>query len=387
MDQRFNEIQNRPENSVFAIVFFPDRIYHAEYLNATRSSRYRYYVHEVRNALDNMVMKGLVFLDGSRLAHFLRIEYRASRLVEQARERERFLRDTVLVNVAVKHLDPGKNAQATLRMHYDNWIDAYEVEIWETLEPPPTKHHDIKIANMMGRDGSITRVRSFDAALADPGGIQQVELSFRENDVDIPLGYGITDPQWDNDFGRTYQVPNTQDPSAPQNTVQVNSYLLDFRRGWFLQNARDIPPVRYRNAMTEPSSADFDTPGQNNNTIEMRWVVQRELGGSNVYFHEVTIPPGTVEGTHQHIGSEELYYIFEGEGVAYMGAGDDPSLDDDQKHPLRTVDIFGLPKHDVREVRVQAGSVIYTKSGGIHGIRNPHSSQPLRFVAFGYHSS
>src|SRR5215469_3443972 len=112
MDRRFDDIQNRPENSVFAIVFFPDRIYHAEYLNATRSSRYRYYVHEVRNALDNMVMKGRVFLDGNRLGHFLRIEYRASRLVEQAREKERFLRDAVLAKVAVKHRDPARNAAA-----------------------------------------------------------------------------------------------------------------------------------------------------------------------------------------------------------------------------------------------------------------------------------
>jgi oxalate decarboxylase/phosphoglucose isomerase-like protein (cupin superfamily) len=387
MDPRFQQIQNSPENSVFAIVFFPDRIYHAQYLNATRSARYRYYVHEVRNALDNMVMKGLVFLDGNLLARFLRVEYRASRLVEQAREKERFLRDSVLANVGVKHLDPTKNAQAMVRMHYDNWIDAYQVEFWDSLEPPATKHHDIKIANMMGREGSITRVRSFDAALSDLAGIQQIELSFRENDIDIPLGYKIGDPQYDNDFGRTYQVPNTQNPSAPQNTVSVNSYLLDFRRGWFLEKVRDLAPVRYQNAMTESSSADYNTPGPNNNIIEMRWVVQRELGGSNVYFHEVTIPPGTVEGTHQHLGSEELYYIFEGEGIAYMGAGDDPTLNHDEKYPLRTVDIFGLPKHDVREVKVQPGSVIYTKSGGIHGIRNPHGTQPLRFIAFGYHSS
>jgi oxalate decarboxylase/phosphoglucose isomerase-like protein (cupin superfamily) len=387
MDPRFQQIQNSPENSVFAIVFFPDRIYHAQYLNATRSARYRYYVHEVRNALDNMVMKGLVFLDGNLLARFLRVEYRASRLVEQAREKERFLRDSVLANVGVKHLDPTKNAQAMVRMHYDNWIDAYQVEFWDSREPPATKHHDIKIANMMGREGSITRVRSFDAALSDLAGIQQIELSFRENDIDIPLGYKIGDPQYDNDFGRTYQVPNTQNPSAPQNTVSVNSYLLDFRRGWFLEKVRDLAPVRYQNAMTESSSADYNTPGPNNNIIEMRWVVQRELGGSNVYFHEVTIPPGTVEGTHQHLGSEELYYIFEGEGIAYMGAGDDPTLNHDEKYPLRTVDIFGLPKHDVREVKVQPGSVIYTKSGGIHGIRNPHGTQPLRFIAFGYHSS
>jgi oxalate decarboxylase/phosphoglucose isomerase-like protein (cupin superfamily) len=230
-------------------------------------------------------------------------------------------------------------------------------------------------------------VRAFDAALADPDEIQQVELAFRENDLDIPLGYRIGDPQWDNDYGRTYQVPNTQTPSAAQNTVQTSNYLNDFRRGWFFQNVRDIAPVRYKNAMTEPTSADFNRPGPNDNTIEMRWVVQRELGGSLVYFHEVTIPPGTVEGTHQHIGSEELYYIVEGEGVAYMGDGDDPTLTDGAMFPQRVVDIFGLPKHAVREVHVQPGSVIYTKSGGIHGIRNLSADQPLRFVAFGYHSA
>jgi len=239
----------------------------------------------------------------------------------------------------------------------------------------------------MGREGSITRVRAFNAALADADNIQQVESSFRENDIDEPVGYKITNPQWDNNFGRTYQDPKTLDPSAPQNTVEVDSYLLDFQRGWFFQNARDIPPVRYQNAMTESSSADFNTPGPNNNIIEMRWVVQRELGGSNVYFHEVTIPPRTVEGTHQHIGSEELYYIFEGEGIAYMGADDDPKMADDTRYPLRQVDIFGLSKQDVREVKVQPGSVIYTKSGGIHGIRNPNGAKPLRFVAFGYHSA
>src|SRR5215472_12082761 len=115
MQQAFKDIQNRPENSVFAIVFFPDRIYHAQYLNATRSARYRYYVHEVRNALDNMVMKGWVFLDGNRLAQFLRIEYRASRLVEQAREQERFLRDSVLVNVGIRHRDAARNAKSMVR--------------------------------------------------------------------------------------------------------------------------------------------------------------------------------------------------------------------------------------------------------------------------------
>jgi oxalate decarboxylase/phosphoglucose isomerase-like protein (cupin superfamily) len=162
---------------------------------------------------------------------------------------------------------------------------------------------------------------------------------------------------------------------------------VDFQRGFFFQKVRDLLPVRYKNAMTEPTSADFNHPGPNDNTIEMRWVVQRELGGSNVWFHEVTIPAGTVEGTHQHVGSEELYYIFEGEGTAYMGDGDDPALSDNARYPLRNVDLFGLDKRDVREVHVEPGSVIFTKSGGMHGIRNVNSDKPLRFVAFGYHSA
>ena len=48
MDARFSDIFDRPENTIFRVVFFPDRIYHAQYLNATRSPRYRYNVREVR---------------------------------------------------------------------------------------------------------------------------------------------------------------------------------------------------------------------------------------------------------------------------------------------------------------------------------------------------
>jgi oxalate decarboxylase/phosphoglucose isomerase-like protein (cupin superfamily) len=49
-------------------------------------------------------------------------------------------------------------------------------------------------------------------------------------------------------------------------------------------------------------------------------------------------------------------------------------------------DIFGLGPKECRPVAVKPGSVIYTKSGGIHGIENPNA-QPLRFVAFLYHST
>jgi mannose-6-phosphate isomerase-like protein (cupin superfamily) len=100
----------------------------------------------------------------------------------------------------------------------------------------------------------------------------------------------------------------------------------------------------------------------------------------------VTIPPHTVEGTHQHIGSEELYYVFEGRGIAYMGAGDDPGLAKDDTIPVVPRHIFGLDPQPCKKLEVGPGSVIYTKSGGIHGIENPND-EPLRFVAFLYHST
>ena len=384
MNPSFDAIQTRPENAIFCIVFYPDRIYHAEYLNATRSPRYRYYVHEVRNRLDITVMKGMVFMDGVFLCNFLRLEYRASRLVEQAREKERFLRSKIMANIHLLPTNQANQASATVQLHYDEWIDAYQVEIWQTLEAPPTKHHDVKIANILGANQEITRVRAFGPALADLGALKQLELSFRENDIDEPFGYKITDPSWDNAYRASYQVPNTQTPSDPGNTVEVDSYLIDFQRGWFFDDVSKVLPVRYENAMTESKSPDFNTtPGQN--VIEMRWVIQRQMGSSVVYFHEVTIPPGCIEGTHQHVGSEELYFIFEGEGIAYMGDGDDPTVTD-PPYPLKTIEIFCVGPRNIRVVPVKPRSVIYTKSGGIHGIRNT-GTVPLRFAAFGYSSA
>jgi mannose-6-phosphate isomerase-like protein (cupin superfamily) len=382
MDPRFNEIFTKPENQIFDIVFFPDRIYHAQYLNATRSSRYRYNVTEVRNKLDIAILKGEVYMDGSLLTNFIRIEYRASRLIELVREKGRFLQDAILAYFKVVPADSSKAADATIKLHFCPWIRAYQAEIWGTLEPPAGMSHDIKVLSLMGRDGSITRLRNFDPALTDIDSIRQVITAIREDDIDEPFGYQINDPAWDNNYSRTIQVPNTQDPSAAQNTVELKNYELDYRRGWYL-DARQTAPVRYLNGMvdyTDPNNPDR-TP---NNIIEMRWMLQQELGTALVYFHEVTIPPGCIEGTHRHIGSEELYYIFEGEGLAHMGEGDDPNVTTGP-YPRKEVDVFGLGKLPIREVPVKPGTIIYTKSGGIHGIRNP-GANPLRFVAFGYHT-
>lgn len=231
----------------------------------------------------------------------------------------------------------------------------------------------------MGRDMSITRVRSFGPALRDLKSLRRVALAFREDDVLRPSGRRIDEGEaaWDNQFLRSHQEPRTTDPSSPVNTIEDNSYLVDFQRGWYLQ-AQDIEPVRYRNAMMDDSNPDR----ADDNIIAMRWIVQRELGGSMVFFHEVTIPPGKVEGNHQHIGTEELYYITQGKGIAYLRVGDDPAADG---FPTVSRNVMGLGYKDFKELPVKPGSVILTKSGGMHGIRN-NGATDLKFVAFLYHT-
>lgn len=378
MDPRFDEVFTRPENEIFQIVFFPDRVYHARYLNATRSERYRYNVTEVRSQSGILVMKGEIYLDGQFATNFLRVEYRAERLVETAREKNRFVGNELILWLKFSPNDPAKGVEATTKLHYCPWIQAFQVEIWQTLEAPGASYHDFKVLDMMGKDGDITEIASLSSALDDLKSIKQVALAARENDRDLPSGYSIGNPQWDNNFGRTHQAPNVADPSADVNTVRDLNYLIDFQRGWFL-NARATDPVRYRNAMMDGDNPDR----RDNNIIEMRWLVQREFGSSVVFFHEVTIPPETVEGTHWHIGTEELYYIVEGNGIAYLGEDDDPNA---AAFPLVERSVMGIGKRNCREIPVKPGNVIYTKSGGIHGIRNP-GSVPLRFVAFLYHSS
>ncbi|MBD2551213.1 cupin domain-containing protein [Microcystis elabens FACHB-917] len=377
MDPRFDVLSTKPENSIFHVVFFPDRIYHAQYLNATRSNRYRYNVHEVRGKGDIGVLKGDVYMDGQLLTHFLRIEYRASRLVEKARIRNRFIRDELLAYVNLLP-DGADSASTILKLHYCAWIDAYQVEIWETLEPPANTSHDYKVLDMMGAQGSITSHTQLAAAIADPSRLKRLELAFRENDRDLPLGYTINNPEWDNNYERKIQVPITTQPSSSENTIDTFNYLIDFQRGWFIESDK-VQPVRYLNAIMN----DDDPERSDNNIIHMKWFTQREFGSHVVFFHEVTIPAGMVEGTHQHIGSEELYYIVEGEGIAYMGEGDDPATDG---FPTVERHIFGVGVKRCKELPIKPGSVIFTKSGGIHGIRNP-GTEPLKFVAFLYHSS
>jgi mannose-6-phosphate isomerase-like protein (cupin superfamily) len=379
VDVRFDELFEEPENEIFRIVFFPDRIYHARYLSATRSSRYRYAVSEVRSGATVTALKGQVFFGGEPLCNMLRLEYSAQRLLELARERRRSLGPTLRGWCKLWGHGGANPVESNIVLHFDALVDAYCVELWQTLEPPAGATHDHRVEPLMGRDAPITRVPALVSQLEDVRALRGIEFAVREDDTQHPTRRPTDDPQWDNNFARTIQVPNTQEPSSAQNTVDVKNYLLDFQRGFFFADAHAIDPVRYRNAMLN----DGDPDRRDDNVIEMRWVVQRELGSDNVFFHQVTIPPHTIEGTHRHIGSEELYYIVEGEGIAYMADGDDPA---NERYPLVTRPLYGLDPTPCRELPIRSGSVIYTKSGGVHGIRNPND-EPLRFVAFLYQGS
>ncbi len=429
----FRDIYSSPENQIFKVVFFPDRIFHAQYLNASRAAeRYRYAVTDARSILDISVLKAQVFMDGRKLANLLRLEYRASRLIELTRESGRFLRGEILAWVRMhgkilvkdadgKQLLDAKGAPVMedkveelfpVKMHFCPWINAYQVEIWETLGTAAhSTHHHYQVAAQMGPVGSITRVKKFSPLLRNIDQLDVVELAFRENDIDLPFGTAISNPRWDNNYERNFQAPVSPLPSDNEpNTIKVENYYVPFQKGWYL-DVKQIKPVRYRNAMMDADNRDYVPPGNNPdlaspdawqtepvpdnyfreaNVIEMRWILQREFGGSVVFFHEVTIPPGTVEGTHQHVGSEELYYITEGEGVAYMSAYDDPKTAEtdasgEPKYKRVERDIYGLFPRDCVELPVSPGKVIFTKSGGVHGIRNT-GDKPLKFVAFLYNT-
>lgn len=313
---------------------------------------------------------------------FLRIEYGGRRLLEQAREKRRLFKDELIAQVKLLPDNSQHVAEARVKLHYCPWCDVYQVEIWETLEPPNNSYHDFQILDQMGYNRPITRVREFNPALSDIKSLRRLELIFGENNRNLPSGYQISDNDavWDKNYSRSHQEPITDEPSSStnqKNTIEDENYLINFQRGWFL-NVHDIQPVRYRNAMMDDNNPDKG----DNNIIDMRWIIQREFGGSMIFFHEVTVPPGTVEGTHQHIGTEELYYITEGEGIAYMRAGDDPATDN---YPTVKREVMGLGEREFKELPVKPGNVIFTKSGGMHGIRNPNN-QPLKFVAFLYHT-
>ena len=77
-----------------------------------------------------------------------------------------------------------------------------------------------------------------------------------------------------------------------------------------------------------------------------------EMAGVD-FVSEVTLDPGASIGEHRHEGSEELYLLLEGEGVA-------------------TLDGASFP--------VGSGDAYLTKDGHTHGLANC-TEEPLRFLA------
>ncbi|MEI7686345.1 MAG: cupin domain-containing protein, partial [Planctomycetota bacterium] len=327
MEPTFSDLFSGTEHEVFKIVSFGDRICHQRHFNASVSPRYRYNVRSVQAKSDVVVQLAEVFLDSQFLCNMLRIEYRASRLVEAARAHGRLLGDQVQ---AWFHLVPeGTNLDtplqergpaSTVKLTFDEAIKAFQVEVWETLEPPPTCTHDIEVLDQMGRHRSITARNELKSALHDLKALQGIEIAFREDDVDFRTGLRIDAPTWDDNYGRSHQTPRSPEPDSPQNTETLRNYFIGFHKVVYL-DAAETTPVRYRNLLMSEGDPDC----RPDNVVEIRWLLQRQLGGRAVYFQEVVVPPGAVEGVHLYVGAESLYYVIEGEGVAYLGEHDDPS--------------------------------------------------------------
>ena len=99
-------------------------------------------------------------------------------------------------------------------------------------------------------------------------------MAFREDNRLFPTGAPIVNVQWDNAYLRSHQEPRTPQPSSPENTILDQNYLLNFQRGFFIQDAAQVAPVNYRNAMTNEN----DPERRDDNIVQMRWLVQRRMG-------------------------------------------------------------------------------------------------------------
>src|SRR5262249_19244681 len=158
----------------------------------------------------------------------LRLEYSPQRLLELARERGRALGPTLQAWCKLWTFEGAGAVESNIVLHWDGVAGAYCVELWETLEPPSGNAHDYRGLPLMGRDAPITRVPALIPQLTDIKALRGIEFAVREADRQFPTSRATQDPQWDNNFARTIQAPNTQDPSSGQNTVDVKNYLLDF---------------------------------------------------------------------------------------------------------------------------------------------------------------
>jgi len=376
-DLSFRDIYSATEHEVFKIASFGERIFHRRYFNASVSPRYRYNVRTVQAKSDIVVLLAEVFLDAKFFCNVLRVEYRAARLIEAARSHGRILGEQIQCWLRLVLEDGSQEIPPTMvKLTLDGTIQAYQVELWETLEARPTCTHDMKILNQMGRHGPITARREVQAALHDFERLRGLEIAFCEDDRDSRTGLRIDEPAWDNNYERSVQIPRSPDPDAPENTEFLRNYYVPFQRGLYLDAAQQLP-IRYRNAMMDESNPERRA----DNILEIRWLLQRQLGGRGIYLQEVTVPPRAVEGAHLYVGAEALYYVIEGEGEAYLGEHDDPAT---SSYPTVHRDVLGVGPRSCKAVPLRPGITVYARSGAIQGLANT-ADHPLRLVRFGFH--
>lgn len=370
-DERYSPLHyTQPE-----VVFYPDQIHHSFGLAADFDCRYRYQIVKVRSQSDFTAIIGYVYLDEVRYASFLRIEYCATSMMRGTRLHSRQLENAIHGKIVLT-TEIGLDLPPSIVTLPRTTISLeYAVEVWSVVEHPEGSFHSDAVLQLIGRHAIITRVQAWSVTCLDFTSLRSISAAFEE----VPTSR-LHVPAVDGLCRRTHEVPNSQLPSDPGNTITDHCYHITFENTHYIRDVRQqIAPVRYRNAMMDPA---VNPEVRHDNVIEMRWILQRELGGTCVFAHEVRMPPGTVEGVHPHVGSEEVYYFLSGEGFAFVGEEGTSHLGD---YPIVEKEVMGWGVRRCRQLPIGSHSCLHTKSGGIHGIANPGMND-LIFFAFLHHT-
>lgn len=356
--------------------FYPDQIRHSFQLTATcDSSRYRYQVTKVRSQKDLTVILGYISLDGVEYSSFVRLEFKAHWLRECIRQFGRTLGSCIRARLIVNTEEQMEGKALVVDLPFCHRSSSYATEIWHRLETNQGYWHSPSVRTLMGRQAPITRIESMSEFVQDFTKVLSIYARFEElNEYEHKV--------CDNNFERVIQRPKQAVPNSPENNEYLGHYYLNFRNAikYIFDTNREVQDIEYRDAMLDPRYA---AKSSTDNIMRVKWLIQEELGGECIFAHIVTIPPGATEGVHLHIGSEEVYYFISGKGIALVG---DLYNKQFQDYPSRTTPVLGLLNpQNCRELPVGPGSLLYTKSGGYHGIENTGETD-LVFFAFLQHS-
>ena len=357
------------------IDFYPDQIRHSFQLAAScDSSRYRYQITKARSQKDFTALLGYVSIDGAEYCSFIRLDFKANWMQEFIRLYGRTLGSCIRAKLEVKNNEHKESREIVVDMPFCHRSCSYATEIWHRLDVNQGNWHSPSVRSLMGRQAPITRSESMSKLVQDFTQLRSISTRFEELEKH-------QNQVCDNNLERVVQRANRATPNSPENDEYLGRYHLNFQDTikYIYDTNRDVPDVEYRDAMLDPK---YTARSLEENIIRVKWLLQEELGGDCIFAHVVKIPPGAIEGVHLHIGSEEVYYFISGEGLALVGEFDDKQF---HNFPLRQVPVLGLGTQNCRELPVGPGSLLYTKSGGYHGIKNTGQTD-LVFFAFLQHS-